>query len=242
MVERDGQVCGMKLQTKQTGLTGNQLKIIAIISMLLDHIGVDLLPQYPVLRVLGRFALPIFAFMIAEGCRYTRSRKDYLLKIAGLGLVCQLVFYLATGDTYQGILITFSLSIASIYGVDLFLQKRDGKCCVVMVLILLAVLFLTVAFPIRLRGSGFEIDYGLPGVLLPVAIYYGRNQREKLLLAAVMLGWMGLVKGGIFWFSLLALPLLALYNGTRGKARIKYLFYVFYPSHLAAIYAIGMLL
>ena len=73
----------MPTQTKKfPGFTGNELKLIAMIAMTCDHVGLQLLPGVPVLRIIGRLALPIYAYMIAEGCRYTRSRKKYLLRIA----------------------------------------------------------------------------------------------------------------------------------------------------------------
>ena len=53
------------------GLTGNLLKLIAMLTMTIDHIGVILLPQYRILRIIGRLTMPIYAFMIAEGCHYT---------------------------------------------------------------------------------------------------------------------------------------------------------------------------
>jgi hypothetical protein len=46
--------------------------------------------------------------------------------------------------------------------------------------------------------------------------------------------------GGTQWYGLLTIPLLALYDGTRGKANIKRLFYLYYPAHLAAIYLISL--
>ena len=66
----------------RAGLTGNQLKIIGIIAMTCDHVGLQLLPQFPILRIIGRIAFPIFAFLIAEGCRYTRDKKRFLLNMA----------------------------------------------------------------------------------------------------------------------------------------------------------------
>ena len=61
-------------------LTGNQLKLIAMLTMTIDHIGVILLPQYRFLRIIGRLSMPIYAFMIAEGCHYTHDRKAYFLR------------------------------------------------------------------------------------------------------------------------------------------------------------------
>ena len=57
------------------GLSNDRLKIIAAAAMLIDHIGAYLLPQVRILRIIGRIAFPIFAFMIAEGCRYTKNKK-----------------------------------------------------------------------------------------------------------------------------------------------------------------------
>ena len=79
----------MPIQTKKfAGFTGNELKLIALVSMTCDHVGLQLLPNVLFLRILGRLAFPIFAYMIAEGCRYTRSRKKYLLRMVSLAAVC----------------------------------------------------------------------------------------------------------------------------------------------------------
>ena len=63
-------------------MTGNQLKIIALIAMTCDHVGKILLSQIGILQIVGRLAFPIFAYMIAEGCVHTKSKKRYLLDYA----------------------------------------------------------------------------------------------------------------------------------------------------------------
>ena len=64
----------MQIQTKKfAGLTGNQLKLLALFAMTCDHVGLQLLPQFIILRIIGRLAAPLFAYMIAEGCRYTQT-------------------------------------------------------------------------------------------------------------------------------------------------------------------------
>lgn len=235
--------CGeMERTAAFPGLTNNQLKLIAMAAMLLDHIGLQLLPEVLLLRVVGRLAFPIFAYMIAEGCAHTRHRPAYLLKIAGLAVGCQLVFFLTEGSWYQGILITFTLSVLTIFTVDWYRSCRTEAALVVMVLELAAVLALTLAMPEALARYGFQIDYGLCGVLLPVAVYYLPEKREKLLCTACVLSVMGGIFGGLQWFALLALPLLWLYNQQRGRLRLKYLFYIFYPTHLAAIWLAGLAL
>ena len=75
---------------KLIGLNNNQLKIIALISMVLDHVGLALFPKIELFRILGRLALPIYAYMIAEGCAHTKNRKRYLGMILGMGLIFQI--------------------------------------------------------------------------------------------------------------------------------------------------------
>lgn len=96
--------------------------------------------------------------------------------------------------------------------------------------------------PRWLSGTDFQIDYGLFGVLLPVAVYFAPTKPAKLAACAAALTVVALMLGGLQWYSLLALPLLALYNGQRGKWKLKYLFYIFYPAHLVLIYLISLLL
>ena len=227
------------------GLTGNTLKLIAILSMTLDHMGVHLFPGIDLFRILGRLALPIFAYMIAEGCRHTQNPRKYLLTILAMAALCQAVLFLAMGSLYQCILVTFLLSILLIQSLDRARTQRTGGTVFAAALVWLAVFFVCLGLPKILDHTDFAIDYGLWGVLLPVFIFLGRTQKEKLLLSCgglVLLAIFFRNLGAIQWFSLLTLPLLALYNGQRGKRRMKYFFYVYYPLHLVVIYGISLVI
>ncbi len=223
------------------GLTGNQLKIIAMVTMTIDHMGMLLFPQVDLFRILGRLAMPIYAYMIAEGCRYTHDRKRYFLRLFGLGALCQIVYFVAMGSLYMCILITFSLSVALIYLADRDLaQGRMGT--VRLCLGVLGVFFLCVILPDLIPGTDFAVDYGIWGVMLPVFAYFGETKGKKLLFLTVGLCMLGLAYGGNQWFGLAAVPLLALYNGQRGKANIGKFFYLYYPAHLVALYGLSMVL
>ena len=219
----------------QGKLTSNQLKLLAMLTMTLDHIGVQMFPGVLWLRIVGRLAFPIYAYMIAEGCAHTRNRRKYLLQMAGLALLCQLVYFFAMGSLFQCILVTFTLSILLIYACDTGSRPLTA-------LALLGVAFVTVTLPRLLPGTDFAIDYGFFGVLVPVAAYLGKTRREKLLFTAGALVALAWSVGDIQWYSLAALLPLALYGGQRGKRRMKWLFYLYYPLHLAAIYGISLLL
>ena len=232
----------MLTQNKAFGLTGNQLKLIAIVLMTVDHIGAYLLPQYVILRYIGRLAMPVFAWMIAEGCRYTKNRPRYLLTMVGFATVCQVVYFVFLNSLTQCILVTFSLSILLIYVMDYASEKGNFLSLCLMGGVFIAVAYICVLLPGDLPGTDFHVDYGLLGVLLPLFVYMGRTKQEKLLLMAAGLSAIAYNYGKIQWFALLCVPLLALYNGQRGKKSLKYLFYIYYPAHLAAIYGIALLL
>lgn len=226
---------------KGIGLTNNQLKIIAMLSMLIDHVGMLLFPSVRVLRIIGRLAFPIFAFMIAEGCAHTRSRGKYLLKIVAMALLCQIVYAVAEGSVYQCVLVTFTLSILIIFAVDRWMEAKTAASCAAMVAAITLAVFMTLVAPQLLKDTDYGVDYGFWGVLLPVAVYYIPGKHGKLLAVTLILTALGMTVGGRQWYGLLAVPVLALYNGCRGRLKLKYGFYIFYPVHLALLYLISML-
>ena len=222
-------------------LNGNHLKLIAALTMLLDHAGILLFPQVKLFRILGRLAFPIFAYMIAEGCRYTKNKLRYFLMVFGLGTACQLVYYFVSGDTYLNILLTFSCSILLIYCLQALSKEQDWLRRF-WLSILFAVSFSAVYGLTRL----VTIDYGFWGVMVPVFVSLAHVRQwprwaELLLLAAGLL-FLAADLGGNQPYGLLAVPILALYNGQRGKANLKYFFYIFYPVHLAVLQGITWLL
>lgn len=223
-------------------LSGNQLKLIALVTMTIDHVGMVLFPHQMLWRVIGRLAFPIFAWFIAEGCRYTGNRKKYLLTMVALAAICQLVYLVAMGSLYQCVLVTFSLAIGWIYALDSAVKLNTLRGWLGAAVVSVAVIFVSVFLPRLLGGTDFDIDYGFWGILLPVLAYFPKTRGRKLAVSALVLVSLCLTIGGVQWFSLLALIPLALYSGKRGKWRLKNLFYIYYPAHLAAIYGISLLI
>lgn len=217
------------------------LKIIAAVSMLLDHMGLLLFPGHEIFRVMGRLAFPIYAFCIAEGFYYTRSRRRYFLLIFALGLACQIVYFISDGSLYLGVLIAFSVSILLMWALDGLKKALSAKMDVAGA----AALFLLGLLSAGALCHFMEVDYGFIGLMLPVLAFV--TEKKWLRLGLFSLGLVALCVnlacfGGfdVQWWSLATLPLLALYNGRPGKYRMKYFFYIFYPAHLAILYLIAM--
>lgn len=134
-------------------LTKNQLKILAMVCMTIDHIGAAFFPQAVWLRVIGRLAFPLFSYCIAEGCRYTRNKARYFGSVFACGAVCVIAF-LPFGGFYGNALITLSLSILLLYGVEAW--KSSGKLRFLALTAALAAVF-------YLLCRTVPIDYGFAG-------------------------------------------------------------------------------
>jgi len=221
-------------------LSGSQLKLIGAACVLLDHAGELLFPRIRLLRILGRLAYPIFAFMIAEGCRYTRNKLRYFLMVFALGVGCQAVYFLTTGDTKLNILLTFSWSVLLIYALQAA-DHAEGWKKEALWSFTFAACFLGVYGLDQI----VKFDYGFWGVMTPVFVSFAHLRKWPNWAAVLLLG-IGLVLVGTDYapmqnYALLALPLLLLYSGEPGKHRMKYFFYIFYPVHLAVLQGIAWL-
>lgn len=223
------------------GLSGNQLKILAAIFMTIDHVGFYLLPGIKMFRIIGRLAFPIFAFTFSEGCRYTKNRTRHFLVLCLFGVLCQAVYTFFMHSLYQNILITLSLSALVIYSFDFAKRTRNFFSYILAIAILGSVFYVCTIAPSVIK-RGFAIDYGFCGVMLPVIVYLGKTKQEKLFLLSMGLLILAPTLSTSQIFSLFAVPIVALYNGTRGKWRMKNFFYIYYPLHLVIIYILRIIL
>lgn len=232
----------------------NHLKLIACLSMVIDHVGYIIFPDILIFRVIGRIAMPIFAFFIGEGCLHTRDRKKYFLRIFVLALICQTV---NIGESlindsgrvfYFNILFTFSLSVILCC---LFLDCRknpSGKNKALFVLVLVGLFLMDVFFENskELVGVKITLDYGFLGVCLPLFAVFSEDKKKKLMCFLGGLLIFSFLKYDFyipfFVFAMISGVLICFYNGKGGKMNLKYFFYLFYPLHLAAIYLAEMLI
>ena len=234
-------------------LSGNVLKIVAMVSMLIDHIGMYFFPKVTVLRVIGRLAFPIFAFMVAEGCRHTRNKLRYFLSIFTLAVIVQLVYFFVKGSLFMCVLISFSLAIPMVYALQYLKSAIHGGKNVRRIGLSLLFVILSISATVGVCLL-VKVDYGIMGCFLPViaSLLYAPSEAsdkvkdyDTILGRVIIFGIgcvaLGIIKGGINIFCLLSIPLLMLYSGKRGKWNIKYFFYLFYPLHLVVLEGISLL-
>lgn len=221
-------------------LSGSSLKIIAMVTMLIDHVaatfgsdfsfmttplfelwGVSPTP-YGLCRMIGRTAFPLYVFLLVEGFVHTRDRKKYGVNLLLFALLSELPWNLVHGGTWlygsQNVFFTLFLGYACLCLVE-YLKDRP--------LFMLAgvMAFLSLAWFLR-------ADYGFMGVGVILCFYFLRSY--PLLRCGI-----GLPLFSAGWRTLPALGLMCLYNGQRGciRGRVgKYICYAFYPVHLLILW------
>lgn len=231
------------------GLSGSTLKIIAVISMAIDHFGVaivyamlqkdyspfctieDLWKYYDIIRMLGRIAFPIYCFLIVEGFYHTSDRKKYAMRLALFALVSEIPFDLALYHTpfqwqHQNVFFELFLGLITIMLLDKRNPDRPGVAREMAVLSDVWSIF--IIFCSCMLATICRLDYRYYGILVIVIMYMTRECRWKqCLTGAIAFMWE--------FPAPLTYGLLYFYNGKRGL-RLKYFFYIFYPMHLLILY------
>ncbi|MBQ9162492.1 MAG: hypothetical protein IJX74_04370 [Clostridia bacterium] len=238
-------------------ITSSTVKILACIFMAIDHIGLCIFPDVPIFRVIGRIAFPLFAFFIAEGCRYTRKKGKRFLVLLLIGLAYFAFYYFYSGVVYANVFLTFSVSVLMIYLLQ-FCKKKVFEKLTVWRTVGFTLVYLSALAAAYALFRFVSFDYGFKGMLLPVfaslfdfkdisvpkALSHLDNKYARLACFAVGLLLLSLNANFGYWqfFCFLSLIPLLLYNGKAGNKRLKYVFYVFYPAHLLIIEGVAMLI
>jgi hypothetical protein len=205
------------------------LKIIAIITMFLDHyyriIGG---PEW--LSILGRLAFPIFAFSISEGYSHTKNVNKYLMRLLNFAIIIQLPNFLGFQEYPLNIFFTLALGLFCLEILD-----NNKINIVVRYIVVLYLCFLA-------EKTG--LDYGAYGVILIILFNKLRNNKLYIFIAFLALNLVILKIGNlseIQIYSIFSLIPIFLYNGKKGYG-MKYFFYLFYPLHFIFLYFLNELL
>lgn len=245
------------IMTKKFDVSVFVLQIIAMLSMLSDHMGYSLLGNPLWMRCVGRFAFPIYAFLLAEGYRHIKNNHERLFKHLGgfvvLSVVSELPYDLMEGETYtveeifssQSAMITLLIGFLGLIAIDVWKDKP---------LFLWATVILT-----ALANYFTSANYKLVGVLLIYAFYYYLEKEidkpfvikllSLLIIFAVYLPFYHIARNDFeiivpsfnswCWYAthILIAVLLALYNGRLGyyNKKFKVVYKSFYPAHMLVI-------
>jgi len=204
-------------------LNNYQIKMLAAIFMLVDHVGVIFFPQVLLWRIVGRFSFPLFAWLLTQGERYTRSFKNYLLKLVILGLLSQPLYLLTFSSTRPNILFTLSIGLITL---RLSRHYREFRYLIWGLGIFTAELL--------------RMEYGAYGIIAIYLLSVFQPKRVWWLAAWVGLHLLSLATVG--GFSLFQLPAviapLWLYFANHQQGASARWFYSFYPLHLLALFLV----
>ena len=218
-------------------LSGSALKLIALITMIIDHIGAAVLEMGviegyntgmlnisyesalfwwnvdSVLRAIGRISFPIYCFLIAEGYTHTRDPRKYALRLGAFALISEIPFDLAFYHSWwsmehQNVFFTLLLGLLAIMTVDYYERRMNSRW-----------VGLAAAFCFIMLGDVLHTDYGAFGVFFIVVLYAFRT-----VIGCLLIAWETTAP--------LAFVPIQMYNGERGRLRLKYFFYAIYPVHL----------
>lgn len=235
------------------------LKLIAIVTMLIDHLGAVMFPQYPVMRVIGRIAFPIFAYCIAAGCIYTRNIGKYALRVLIMAVLVQPLYVTAMNHQTR---MAFNWA-RNFYRPDLIFQHYyAGVNLAIHFTLFMGILLVWtlqekkyVATAVVFAACWYlqgQLDYGMYGIYL-IVLFWALIDRPlaSLVWVAAYMTWYGLptlrarlwpldnVRVYVQLYALMALPLIYIPMNTKIRVN-KWVFYLFYPVHLAAIYLLTM--
>lgn len=222
-----------------------KLKLIAIITMLIDHIGAVLYPDIIILRIIGRIAFPIFAFLIVQGYIHTKDFNKYIGRMFLFALLSEIPYDLAFSNKFiefghQNIFFTLGIGLIAIKAFDY--AKSNSKIIGIALIIM-----------ISLIAGMLNVDYGFFGVALIAGLYlFNGIFIMQSFIAMTILTSMPIyyyyTRGHNLYYLILICANISLlfireYNNEKGfdNKVVKYGFYMFYPAHILILYIISIL-
>ena len=210
------------------GINTFVLKCIAISSMLIDHIGAVLFPTCEWMRIVGRLAFPIFAYLLVEGFMYTKDIKKYMLRLGAFALISEIPFNLAffgsiIAPVHQNVFFELFTGMLMLY----LMLKTPSKLN--QILIMIASLLIS---------DWLCMDYGSWGLLM-IYVFYQLRERKALKFALIII--LNFLMGFSQVYAGLAVIPIAFHNRELGP-KMKMFFYAFYPAHLLILYFINLLM
>lgn len=241
------------------------LKMIAVITMVIDHssyyvaknpqLNISFLmfgyPLSTIMNIIGRIAFIIYAFLIAEGCKHTRSMEKYMFRLLAFAFVSEIPFDYFLGNRYvnqinplatlsfgyQNVFFTLFLGALAIY---IYIKIKEYANFPKPVNVLLGII---ACYTIAVIADIFHTDYGRSGVIAIFSVFFLQDLFENpyikksmgvavvFIFSIYMYGIPGSVSGVYAIGGLLGVLCVLLYNGKKGR-NMRWIFYAIYPLHL----------
>lgn len=208
------------------GFTSFDLKIIAVISMIIDHTGVILFPGVDIFRIIGRIAFPIYCFLLVEGFFNTSSREAYVKRLCIFAVISEIPFDLSLYNEIfkperQNVFFTLAIGLYCLSLIDEMDEYEDTfyKCCVGFFAIIVT--------------SKMQSDYSIYGIFMIFFFYFFRENKIRCAFWQTFMN--GIAMGGLQWAGVISIILINMYNGRSGSKKFKWLFYAIYPLHLLVL-------
>jgi hypothetical protein len=202
------------------------LKWIAVLTMLIDHIGLVMFPESEIWRIIGRVALPLYSYFLIIGMEKTRNRNQYIERLLKIGVISQLPYYLIFQNLRLNVIFTLIIAALCIY---IFEEKWRSK----YVFLIATILILPVSI---------YLDYGYYGIALCFLYYFFKDKPVTLLVSHLFLNIldMFIFEGSLLQLFSLIGTILIMNKSKIPDVPIQRLFYqLFYPIHLLIIFLIS---
>ena len=236
-------------------LTSGQLKMIAMGTMFIDHaaaaiiFGSGLNEMSPLvenigiaMRLVGRMAFPLYAFLLVQGFMWTRDWSRYVTRMSVFALISEIPFNLmVAGEIWysraQNTIVTLLIGLICMKMLEAVSENKSGFGGKILGISLAVWTIAAAMFAAELLRT----DYGALGVLLIVVLYTFRHRPSELVVAGC------LATALIYGFSMevllawIAFFFISRYNGERGR-KLGLMPYVFYPVHLLVVWLVGAII
>jgi hypothetical protein len=232
--------CKVGSPTRKFDFGRELLKIIAIATMVLDHVAAILYPDLLILHIIGRLSFPLFAYLVVLGVKSTKKPRKYMATLLLFATISQVPYYLAFGiQPFERLNILFSLFLSAVT-----IYYYNKRSMLAFVPLLLSIIMPT-------EGSYYVVVTAIGMNLLMDAPKLGALVLFVLNIQFPFISYD--IENQIQVLALFALPLIYLHiNGWLKKEIIipenslaytirKYAFYIFYPLHLALLFLIKLL-
>lgn len=208
-----------------------QLKLLACLFMVIDHIGYIMFPNIEGFRIVGRLSFPLFAFLLTEGYNHTSNLKKHFSRILIFAISLQIPYAIVYGMNLLNIFFTlfFGMLVILIYDK---IQDDFKKQSLLKWSLIGAIIYLSKAV---------HMDYGYYGIITIFLFWKFKDRWDWLIVSQILLNVFVYKKWPIQFISLLSLFFIKTYNKKIGynSPYVKYGFYLFYPLHLLLIYLIN---